>query len=205
VQDRAKEDRARERAVFLNVPYDRKFEPLCLAYICGVASFGLVPRTTLEIPGDRRLDRIIELVRSCRFSVHDLSRVQLNRKKPATPRFNMPFELGLAVALEKMVDPGHSWYVFEAVNGRAEKSLSDLGTDVYIHGETVRGVMSQLSNAFIRQKRQPTVPQMISVYRYIRRELRTILATSGARSIFDGARAFRDVSVAAILKAEGRV
>jgi hypothetical protein len=117
----------------------------------------------------------------------------------------MPFELGLAVALEKMVDPKHSWYVFEAVNGRVEKSLSDLGTDVYIHGETVHGVLSQLSNAFIRQKRQPTVPQMISVYRYIRRELRTILATSGAHSIFDGARAFRDVSVAAILKAEGRV
>lgn len=194
-----------DKAVFLNIPYDRQFEPLCLAYICGVACFGLVPRATIEIPGDRRLDRIVDLVRRCRFSLHDLSRVQLDKNKPRTPRFNMPFELGLAVANEKLADPGHSWYVFEAVPRRVEKSLSDLGTDVYIHGGTVRGVLQQVSNAFIRQKRQPTLAQMGTVYRYIRRELRTILRSSGAKSIFDGARPFRDVCVATILKAGERV
>jgi hypothetical protein len=51
------------RAVFLNFPYDRQFVPLCLAYITGVCSFGLVPRVALELPGgERRLDRIVELI-----------------------------------------------------------------------------------------------------------------------------------------------
>ena|SRR5579864_5102651 len=118
----------------------------------------------------------------------------------------MPFELGLAVAVEKLVDPSHSWYLFEMINRRTEKSLSDIaGTDVYIHGGKVGGVLSQLANAFIRQERQPTVMQMQSVYGYIRRELRAILKTSGAGSVFDGARSFRDVCMAAILRAEGRV
>lgn len=192
--------------VFLNIPYDPEFEPLCLAYVCGLACFGLIPRATLEVPGTRRLDRIIQLIRECSFSVHDLSRVQLDRNKPGTPRFNMPFELGLAVSIQKLVRRDHSWFIFEAVNRRAEKSLSDIaGTDVYVHEGTVGGVLRELANAFIRQERQPTMQQMLSVYRYIRRDMPAILRTSGAKSLFDGARPFRDVSMAAILKAEGRV
>jgi len=194
------------RSVFLNIPYDEQFSNLCLAYICGVACFGLVPRATLEIPGSRRLDRIIALIQSCPFSLHDLSRVQLDRVKPRTPRFNIPFELGLAIAKDRLSVDGHSWYVFEAMNRRPEKSLSDLaGTDVYIHGGTVRGVLRELSNAFIREERQPSLAQMYGVYRYVRKELPSILRASGSESIFDGARTFRDVCFVASLKAEERV
>jgi len=35
------------------------------------------------------------------YSFHDLSRVELDKKLPPTPRFNMPFELGLVVAWTK--------------------------------------------------------------------------------------------------------
>ncbi len=194
------------RYVFLNIPYDSRFERLCIAYICGIAAFGLVPRATLEIPGNRRLDRIVELIRSCPFSVHDLSRVQSDRNRPRTPRFNMPFELGLAVAHEKLTKSEHSWFVFETMSRRADKSLSDLaGTDIYIHQGTVHGVLQQISNAFIRQERQPSLAEMNAIYRYIRKELPSILRQSGSTSVFDGARPFRDVSIAASLKAEERV
>src|SRR5580658_6015102 len=82
-------------AVFLNIPYDSGFRNLYLAYIVGLYQLGLKPRVTLGIPGgDRRLDRILDLIGSCSYSIHDLSRVQLDRTAPATPRFNMPFELG---------------------------------------------------------------------------------------------------------------
>lgn len=48
---------------------------------------------TLEIPqGPRRLDLIFGLIQGCEYSVHGLSKVQLNRAKPRTPSFNMPFE-----------------------------------------------------------------------------------------------------------------
>src|ERR1043165_2875514 len=86
------------KTAFINVPYDDRFQDLYLAFIAGLTAFGLDPRATLEVPGgDRRLDRIFELITSCRYSFHDLSRVQLDRKHPRTPRFNMPFELGLAL------------------------------------------------------------------------------------------------------------
>ena len=53
---------------------------------------------TLELPGpQRRLDRIAELLASCHYSFHDLSRVETAGPAPRVPRFNMPFELGLAV------------------------------------------------------------------------------------------------------------
>jgi len=192
-----------KQSVFLNIPYDYQFEPLCLAYICGIACFGLVPRTTLEIPGDRRLNRIIDLIAACPISIHDLSRVQLDRAKPRTPRFNVPFELGLAIARQKLVDAEHGWFVFETVHRRAEKSLSDIaGTDVYVHGGTIQGVLKQVSNAFIRQERQSNLSQMLSVYRHVRLELPAILRRSGARSVFDGARTFGNVCMAAILWAE---
>ena len=85
-------------AVFVNIPYDEGFRRLYLAYIIGLTQLGLEPRATLGIPGgERRLDRILALIQSCRYSIHDLSRVQLDRNPPRTPRFNMPFELGLAV------------------------------------------------------------------------------------------------------------
>jgi hypothetical protein len=40
--------------VFLNIPYDRNFENLFLAYIAGISAFGLVPRATLEIANSSR-------------------------------------------------------------------------------------------------------------------------------------------------------
>jgi hypothetical protein len=153
-------------SVFLNVPYDSRFESLFLAYIAGVSAFGMTPRTTLEIPGsERRLDRIFELIGACPYSIHDLSRVQMDRKAPVTPRFNMPFELGLAVAHEKS-GGNHAWFVFEAVDRRLTKSLSDInGTDVYIHRGKITGVFAQLGNAFLRTVPRPTVPQMRTIFR----------------------------------------
>src|ERR1035441_3521420 len=119
-------------AVFINIPYDRAFERLYLAYITGLSALGLVPRATLSISGGkRRLSRILDLIGSCRYSIHDLSRVQLDRTAPRTPRFNMPFELGLAVAWSEINPNEHTWFVCETKERRALKSLSDLnGTDI---------------------------------------------------------------------------
>ena len=84
-----------QNAVFLNIPYDARFSRLYLAYIVGLTELGLEPRATLGIPGgERRLNRILALIQSCRYSIHDLSRIEIDRNPPQTPRFNMPFELG---------------------------------------------------------------------------------------------------------------
>jgi hypothetical protein len=182
-------------SAFLNIPYDKQFENLYLAYIAGLTAFGLVPRATLEIPGSsRRLDRIFELIQTCGFSFHDLSRVQRDRSKPKTPRFNMPFELGLAVAWSKSDSRNDQvWLVLEAVERRILKSLSDLnGTDVYVHGSQVKGVLRALSNALVRNVNQPTLPQMMSLYRKLRKAVPSILNNRGASSTFE-ARVFKDL------------
>jgi hypothetical protein len=180
--------------VFLNIPYDDKFRRLYLAYISGLVYLGLDPRATVEIPGGQnRLDKILDLIRSCRYSIHDLSRVELDRTPPATPRFNMPFELGLAVAAAKIAPAPHDWFVFETVHRRAAKSLSDLsGTDPNIHRGTIEGVMRELCNAFVRQAPQErcSVPEMMKTYRAVSQLVEDIERTTRARSLFE-ARVFR--------------
>ncbi len=193
-----------DNAVFLNLPYDQQFRSLYLAYIAGLVHLGFVPRVTLGLPGGaRRLDKIFDEIKACRYSIHDLSRVTLDRNPPhATPRFNMPFELGLAVAWKKVHPDQHEWLVFESRNYRLQKSLSDLnGTDPLIHGGTVSGVLRELSNVFRRSANQPTVPEMTSTFNALSRRLPTILKQAGAASVFE-ARAFQDLCYEAKIAAE---
>ncbi len=185
-------------SVFLNIPYDAAFRRLYLAYIVGLIHLGLEPRVTLGLPGgERRLDRILELIRSCRYSIHDLSRVELDRVPPLTPRFNMPFELGLTVAVAKLEDRSHDWFLFETAPYRAQKSLSDLnGTDPNIHGGTIEGVMRELCNAFVRESSRPQVPEMMKTYRAVSRQQERIILDTGAQSLYE-ARTFTELCFAA--------
>jgi hypothetical protein len=196
----------RSRDVFLNVPFDSEFEPLFLAFIAGLSGFGVSPRTVLEIPGSqRRLERIFALLQRCPYSFHDISRVELDRTPPPTPRFNMPFELGLAVALSVRATSGHHWFVFESKNFRQQKSLSDLnGSEVYIHEGEPIGVLRAITNALANSEIRPTVAELQVIYLDLKEysvELRKQLATA---TVFE-TRAFRDLVVAAGAIASERV
>jgi hypothetical protein len=192
----------RPKSVFLNIPYDASFTRLYIAYIAAVSAFGFIPKATLQIAQSRRrLDRILRLISSADYSLHDLSRVQLDMISPRTPRFNMPFELGLTVALQKSKIPRHSWIVLESRPHRLLKSLSDLnGTDPFIHSGTVSGLLRELSSIFVRTSRKPSVPQMFSIYRMLRSRLPNILRLSGSSTPFN-ARVFTDLCVLASLAA----
>lgn len=191
--------------VFLNVPYDARYERLFVAFISGISSFGLVPRATLEITtSSRRLDRIFNLMRACRYSIHDLSRVELDGHFPRTPRFNMPFELGLSVAHQKGVGgvSKHSWFVCESRNYRLAKSLSDLnGTDPFIHDGTTEGIFRELCNIFRRPGRQPSVQQMGRIYRELRRNMPIVMHQAGSPTPYT-ARVFKDLCVIASAAAD---
>lgn len=194
------------KTAFINVPYDDRFQDLYLAFIAGLTAFGLDPRATLEVPGGtRRLDRNFELMTSCQYSFHDLSRVQLDRRPPQAPRFNMPFELGLVLGwLKTSKRSNHTWFVFESVRRRISKSLSDLdGTDCYIHDERPKGVFRELGNALVRSDDQPTVQHMQAVYRNIKIASPLIVKNAGAKSLFE-ARVFRQLVVLARKYAELR-
>jgi hypothetical protein len=199
-------DNVSQNAVFLNIPYDKNFRSLYMAYIAGLVHLGFVPRVTLGLPGGaRRLDKILAEIQGCRYSIHDLSRVGLDRNPPfSTPRFNMPFELGVAVAWEKLNPKKHTWFIFETKIYRVQKSLSDLnGTDPQIHGGQVSGIMRELSNIFRRPRNQPTVPEMMSTFSTISRKSAKILEEAGTKSLFE-ARAFKDLCYEAKVAAESQ-
>lgn len=179
-------------AVFLNIPYDEEFRSLYIAYIVGLYQLGLVPHLALEIPGgERRLDRIFDLIKTCRYSIHDLSRVELSVAPTAAPRFNMPLELGMTITWATLHPKQHTWFVWESERYRLQRSASDLnGTDPYIHGGTAEGVLRELRNAF-RLDREPSgqgapsVQEMLDVYRAAEGSLGFFLDKSGTHSPFD--------------------
>jgi hypothetical protein len=189
----------RRDSALLNIPYDPAYEKHFLAYIASVAAFGLDPRATLELTsGERRPNRIFELISECRYSFHDLSLVKLDRKPPETPRFNMPFELGLVVGWQSAKPSGHDWFVFESSHHRLQKSLSDLnGTDPFIYGPSADGILREVRNALSRHDIRPTAGQMLEIFEALKDDAtRRILAATDASSVFD-ARPFAELVVLA--------
>ena len=193
--------------VFLNIPYDKKFEKLFLAFIAGTSAFGLVPRATLEIrKSSNRLDKIFDLIKACQYSIHDLSRVELDRDKPQTPRFNMPFELGLSVAWSRISqNRRHRWFVCESDGYRLQKSLSDLnGIDPKVHSGRINDVFVELRNIFARSGHQPSVQEMKAIYLDVRKKLPGILSRAGRPSLYTPS-VFRDIRLAASASAAKNV
>ncbi len=135
-----------ERSVFLNVPYDTPYAPLFTALIAGLVALGRAPRCALEAQGKTRLEQIYGLIAGSRSSISDLSRVTLSGPF-SVPRFNMPFELGIAFALER--GSGHRVFVFEEEAHRLQVSLSDMNAfDPQIHGGTEDGIVDCLLDCF---------------------------------------------------------
>ncbi|MHB8418788.1 MAG: hypothetical protein ACYDCL_11980 [Myxococcales bacterium] len=91
-----------------------------------------------------RLTRLKEIIRSCRYSVHDLSRRR--------GRFNMPFELGLALGLHDGTPKPHTWVVLDRRAHALQSCLSDIdGYDVvYAHAGSPNRLLSRLHDAFYR-------------------------------------------------------
>ena len=172
--------------VFLNVPYDEEFTSLYIAYIVGLCQLGFVPHLASEIPGgERRLNRIFQLIKSCRYSIHDLSRIEVSVVATAVPRFNMPLELGMTITWQNLHPSRHTWFVWESEPYRLQRSASDLnGTDPYIHNGTPEGVFRELCNAFTR-KPMPSVPQMLKVYHLVESTLNSSFERNGTRNPYD--------------------
>jgi hypothetical protein len=69
-----------ERNVFVNCPFDKRFQPLLRPLLFTIIYLGLQPRIALERTdsGESRLDKILELIRESKYSIHDLSRSEAN-------------------------------------------------------------------------------------------------------------------------------
>ena len=116
--------------VFVNVPFDDDYAPLFDALIFTITACGYRIRCALDEndSGDIRLDKLVQLIKASPRSIHDLSRVELGENE--LPRFNMPFELDLALGAKRFGGPSHRSdriKIMFAERYKLPASLSDLG------------------------------------------------------------------------------
>jgi hypothetical protein len=187
------------RSVFLNVPFDQDYEPLFVALIASLVAIGRKPRCVLELAeqGQGRLPRLFDLIWACQISIHDLSRVEL------PPRFNMPFELGLAVAFSRMGK--RQFVLLEEKPFRLQKTLSDLnGYDPGIHGASTRGVISCVLSHLGRPTGNPSPTKVKQLYNRLWKSVPILKSDHGTNSIF-ARPIFTDLVIAAseMAKTEG--
>ena len=137
-----------ERNVFINCPFDAAYAPMFEAIVFAVKDAGFEPRSARERldSSQIRLHKIIELIRRSRYSIHDLSRTELD-ETTSLPRFNMPLELGIDLGC-KAFSRAHtrkSLLIFDAEQYRFQKYLSDIGgQDIQRHGNSPRTAISRV-------------------------------------------------------------
>ena len=168
VSSRTLHRRADPTSVFLNVPFDDRYEPIFIALIAALTSIGRKPRCVLELPerGQGRLARILAHLLSCQVSIHDLSRVG------PPPRFNMPFELGVAFAQRVYVQSAnnHSIVLVESVPHRLSRTLSDMaGFDPVIHSNRPRRAISCILDSLGSGASDPSTDSVYRMWRQLMR------------------------------------
>jgi len=125
-------------SVFINCPFDRRYQPMMRALTFAVYDCGFVPRSALEDDnaGEVRYLKILRIVDECGFGIHDISRVQLDRST-RLPRFNMPLELGLflgATAFGNDRNRAKQCLILDRDHFRYQKFCSDIsGQDIRAH------------------------------------------------------------------------
>ena len=136
-------------------------EPLLQAILFCLIRFGFKPRIATERidSGETRLEKIKELIREAKYSIHDLSRCQ-STGPGEHYRMNMPFELGMDFGCRNF---GGSPFdqkkilVLEEQKYRYQIALSDLaGSDIEAHegdyAKAIRKVRNWVTTLGVRQQ-----------------------------------------------------
>ena len=126
------------KSVFINCPFTEDFGPMFRVLVFTVVDCGYRPRCALEIvdSGQIRLQKIEALIEQSKYSIHDLSNMELD-KNSGLPRFNMPLELGLFLGAKRFGDTKQKQkrlIILDSAPYRYQKSISDIaGQDIQCH------------------------------------------------------------------------
>jgi hypothetical protein len=138
------------RNVFVNCPFDDQYQPL-YAIVFAVSDMGFRPRCAKDESnaGKGRIEKIQDLIAECKYSIHDISRVDLDPVNNL-PRFNMPLELGLDLGCKQYGNPYQQekvFLVFDTEQYRYQKYVSDLaGRDPVAHHDSEEEVINNVRN-----------------------------------------------------------
>jgi hypothetical protein len=170
-----------DERVFINVPFDRRYQKLFDALVFAVHDCGFEARCALEDDdGSRiRLEKIYDIIEECRYGIHDLSRVTLDSAQ-RLPRFNMPLELGIFLAAKRF-GPGQqrrkSGLILERELYRYQVYCSDIaGQDIRAHNNradsAIVAVRNWLSGTRAGFSMIPSGQRMATRYLQFRLDLR---------------------------------
>ena len=144
-----------ERCVFVNCPFDEDYEPILQAILFCILYLDFHPRISTERSDslESRIEKIRDLIKDSKYSIHDLSRCQAT-KKGEYFRLNMPFELGIDYGCRQYFGGKRSKkksLVLEEKKYRYLAAISDLsGFDIQSHEgnhqKAVRKVRNWLVN-----------------------------------------------------------
>tara|TARA_B100001939_G_scaffold323313_1_gene314437 strand:+ start:1638 stop:2267 length:630 start_codon:yes stop_codon:yes gene_type:complete len=140
-----------ETCVFINCPFDEKYEPVLQAILFCIVYLGFSPRLATERnnSAEYRLDKIAEFIEGSKYSIHDLSRCQATRKGEHY-RLNMPFELGVDYGCRKYFGRGREdkkILILEEKKYRYQASISDLaGCDIQSHSGDFEKAVRKVRN-----------------------------------------------------------
>ncbi|MSP03073.1 MAG: hypothetical protein EXR07_18800 [Acetobacteraceae bacterium] len=134
------------------------------AIVFAVLACRFVPHAALEIAdaGKLRIGIIKTLIRDCRLSIHDISRIELSDN--GLPRFNMPLELGLWLGAAHFGGKMHrrkECLILESERFRYQQFLSDIGgQDTYAHGNNTGTAITRVRDFLLaaRLEHDPIPP-----------------------------------------------
>lgn len=143
-----------ETNVFINCPFDKSYiNDLLKPLLYVIIKNGYNPRLSLEVSdsGEVRLEKITEIIKSCKYSIHDLSLVK-SKKAKEFARMNMPFELGIDYGLRKSGTVPLSekqFLILEATKYDYMKAISDInGFDIKVHNNKTEQVFECIYSWF---------------------------------------------------------
>jgi hypothetical protein len=142
------------RNVFVNCPFDAEYLPLLRPLLFTIVYVGFIPRIASERSdsGENRIDKICALIRVCRYSIHDLSRLRSSQIGEFS-RMNMPFELGIEYGCRRFGSQplsGKKGLVLEKDQHEFQKAISDLsGIDIKHHNNEPAEVVRAVRDWFV--------------------------------------------------------
>lgn len=144
-----------EKNVFINCPFDEEYFHLLRPLLFTIICLGYNPRIASERldSGETRIDKICELIKTSRYSIHDLSRLK-SKEADEFYRLNMPFELGVEYGCRRFTSGRlrqKRCLILEANKYDYARALSDIsGVDIRSHENEPAQVMQVVRDWFVQ-------------------------------------------------------
>ena len=108
-----------------------------------------------------RIDKIYNIIRTCRYGIHDISRTELDETS-GYPRFNMPLELGVFLGAKEFginEQKRKNCLILDKEPYRYQQFISDIaGQDIQAHNNSPEEIIKVVRNWLRTASGRETIP-----------------------------------------------